>query len=284
MDIDKITERVKESIQKFNLIKDMNEIKDIEPSSNLYSPLFPFVNHVIENVLIENTSYWADTGIRIESTEDYMDCMKKIRLKEIGRGSFGIVYKVFVNKCIKHVPKNVKVVAIKVEHLNTMYLNPSQIKTSIAIIQKAAKLGITPQLFDVFLVKMKDKFLLIKVYEYIEGSSWNESKFTKQSYENALEQLNQAIHIMNTNGIIHHDLHTENVMITKNKVYIIDFDLAQFAKEDEKNLLPMFYKSEFTLNENKLRSIYVFNDLVKKNVTRKNISKKHEYKKKTKSK
>jgi tRNA A-37 threonylcarbamoyl transferase component Bud32 len=60
---------------------------------------------------------------------------------------------------------------------------------------------------------------------------------------------------MNTNGIIHHDIHLENVMVSKDKVYLIDFDLAHFAKEDEKNEIKMFYIPEYTMNKNVMRSI-----------------------------
>jgi tRNA A-37 threonylcarbamoyl transferase component Bud32 len=281
MDIDKITIQIKEILKKFD---SETNLKQIQPTSEiLYNKLEPFLNYTIHNILIENTNYWNDTGIRIESTEEYVKCFNQLQHKEVGRGAFGTVYKVHVHKCIQNIPKNVNTVAIKVEKLDNYYFfNHAQLKNSILIIKKAAKLGITPELYDVFIVKVNDKYLLIKVFQYIEGQTWNTTKFTKQSYEKALQQLNQAIHLMNTNGIIHHDIHLENVMVSKDKVYLIDFDLAHFAKEDEKNEIKMFYKPEYTMNKNVMRSIFVFNELFKKKVnkTRKNISKKHEYKKK----
>lgn len=57
----------------------------------------------------------------------------------------------------------------------------------------------------------------------------------------ALEQLDKLIHKMNKAGIIHHDLHAGNVMVSKaGRVYIVDFDLAKLVENEESDRLNGF--------------------------------------------
>jgi tRNA A-37 threonylcarbamoyl transferase component Bud32 len=49
---------------------------------------------------------------------------------------------------------------------------------------------------------------------------------------------------MNNAGILHHDLHDGNVMVTSDgTVYIIDFDRARFVKNEESSRLGLFNAS-----------------------------------------
>ena len=228
---------------------------------------------IIKQSMMEEPSYWD--GIRLE-TNDYYKCKKQLTMTKIGSGMFGTVYKVPVKPCMKHIPSGVKIVAVKIENINySDFYTPTQLKTVIDISNKAAKLGIGPKLYDTFILKQTDVFLLVKVYEYIEGTTWGNFK-SKQEYKHAFDQLKHHIHVMNEAGIIHHDLHSENVMISNKKVYIIDFDRANYYPTEEENALFMFEQRKYgNLHDDiESKTIFVFNMLLKQKIinmgTRKN--------------
>jgi serine/threonine protein kinase len=107
---------------------------------------------------------------------------------------------------------------------------------SIDIIHLASELGIGPKLYDYFI--SEDEFnqcTLVKVYEFIDGDTWFHSTWpTKSDYQTKVAELKDLIKRMNAAGIIHNDLHLNNVMINKaGRVYIIDYDRAVFATEYE---------------------------------------------------
>jgi predicted unusual protein kinase regulating ubiquinone biosynthesis (AarF/ABC1/UbiB family) len=75
---------------------------------------------------------------------------------------------------------------------------------------------------------------------------------------------------MNKVGIIHHDLHNGNVMVSKSgKVFIIDYDFAGFYKDEESEYIDRF-NQDYQLNRDDSLNIlsldgiaYIYNTLVK---------------------
>ncbi len=105
---------------------------------------------------------------------------------------------------------------------------------------------------------------IVKVFEYIEGKSWTDMKWkSSEKKADAIEQLSKKIKKLNNAGIIHHDLHQGNVMVSKaNDVYIVDFDLARFSKSDESNRISAFNESKLNeLAPNNLVN-YIYNRLI----------------------
>jgi tRNA A-37 threonylcarbamoyl transferase component Bud32 len=85
----------------------------------------------------------------------------------------------------------------------------------------------------------------VKLFEIIRGKSWNSTEWkTPAAKLKALAQLDKHIHTMNKAGIIHQDLHGDNVMVTPSgRVYIIDYELASYSKDAEAGRLEAFNDS-----------------------------------------
>ena len=212
------------------------------------------VRGVIRDLIIRNisreASYWAEAGVRMVAPAEFEKCFERIRqaanAKVLGQGAFGKFINVSVDPCIKGLPKGLKRVGIKMEYLKHDYnpsQNPTNVSKAVRIAKKAAKLGIGPQLYDVFVAKdMKDRIMIVKVSEIINGKTWADTEWeTPEKKHEAAKQLEAHVHKMNEAGIIHHDLHSGNVMVdVSGRVYIIDYDLAKFSQEEEVGVMPNF--------------------------------------------
>jgi predicted Ser/Thr protein kinase len=266
MDIEKLTFHTKQILKTYT------------PSTQLLNPKYPdffykiknILIFIITNILIDQNQYWNNYGIRVEKSSEFNNCLHKLTKTEIGRGSFGVVYKVPVKTCIKNIPKNIHTVAVKIDNIDLNYFSytPEKIKETVSITKKAADLKIGIQLYDVFVVKINNEHKLVKIYEYVQGVNWNNYKFkSTKEYNQAIKTLQEYIHIINKNGILHNDLHTENVMIsTSGNIYIIDFDRASYAENFEHNDIMLFYKDKRSNNNIDIFTHYVYNELIKRKI------------------
>jgi len=208
-----------------------------------------------QNVRLQDMSIWKQQGIEFMSTKDYEKCYikisKKKSTKELGKGFFGAVYTVVSDPCIKHIPKGVKRVAVKLETIGSAHeyepnQEPARVAEVIQIYKKVHALGIAPELYTCFVTKnTSDELAIVKVSEIVEGTPWSSmdwsSGIDKQA---ALDDLRSKISKMNKAGIIHHDLHSGNVMVRPDgTVSILDFDRAKFAKNEELDRLGEFNTS-----------------------------------------
>jgi predicted Ser/Thr protein kinase len=186
-------------------------------------------------------SYWK--GLRVVEADVFAKCVTT--KKELGAGEFGAVFEMPVKACFK-VPASVKRVAVKIERIKPgydPYQEPEQIKTGIAVAKKAHALGIAPALYDAFIVFDTDDIKIVKVYEIIKGVSWADKAWKPAAKANANAELQRAVTKMNRAGIIHHDLHPGNVMVTSKGLQIIDFDRANFVETEERGWLSSFNSS-----------------------------------------
>jgi serine/threonine protein kinase len=197
----------------------------------------------------------------------------KIPKEQIGQGYYGIVYKVPVKTCIQNIPKGTEYIAMKFERINLTNNNhtPQKLKETISITKKIAELGMGPQLYDVFIVESLGVYFIVKLYEYIEGNAWDVHKFkSTKAYNKALDTLTKYVETFNKHGILHRDLHPKNVMITPSEqIYIIDFDLASYAENFDKESIAFFHantKHILFSSEIEIYTRYVYNQLIKQKI------------------
>jgi predicted Ser/Thr protein kinase len=169
--------------------------------------------------------------------------------KVLGQGMFGKVLNVKRDPCLKHLPADLSRVGLKIEALKQEWRaeqEPARLAEVTEIAKKAADLGIGPALYDVFVATNKGGGVdIIKTIEIVNGTTWASTEWESPKQKaKALADLDKAIHTMNKAGIIHHDLHSENVMVSKTgKIYIIDYDMAKYVQEEEIRELSSFNSS-----------------------------------------
>jgi len=244
-------------------------------NETLFSQMEHVIQTLIKHVYMEDPTYWKSSGIRMESN-DYYKCEKQLTMTKVGNGMFGTVYKVPVKPCMKNIPSDVKIVAVKIERIDfSQIYKPNHLKTFIDIAHKAHEIGIGPALYDVFIFKTPNFFILVKVFEYIEGQQWGLFE-SKKEENHAIVQLKHHIHEMNKAGIIHHDLHRGNVMVSNGRVYIIDFDHANYYDTEEENYINNFQQdTDYSLDHIRSKTIFVFNMLVKQKIIKTGTRKNH---------
>ena len=154
-------------------------------------------------------------------------------LNGLGSGAFGSVYLV---------EKNGKKYAIKAIdiHFNNIYVslndNMKTIKNEIEITKKMGDINIGPKLYDSYVCQPDmNKISVLIVMEWMtEGSldNWLQNNKLTKSQENSILKKVEKMHEL---GIVHADLHQENILVTKNKskveFYIGDFGLSKTAKD-----------------------------------------------------
>ena len=213
-----------------------------------------FISGMLQTAISTQASFWKEGGIRMVDSSTVIACMKSLeaQTKPLGSGFFGSVFDVPVSRCLsditKNIPSGVKRVGIKIEALKQSFENqsPARVLEVFEIAKKAAKLDIGPAIYDVFVTLWDDGTVrIIKIFEIIRGTSWESTQWTStKAKAKALRELDAHIHTMNKAGILHHDLHSGNVMVSKTgRVYIIDFDLATFSKDEEASTMYRFNDS-----------------------------------------
>jgi len=252
-------------------------LKKYTPKTTLPKVLYPafydkilyMLRSVVNDVLAKDPSFWNAYGIRTESPSEFKHCIFKTPKEEIGKGFYGTVYKVPVKTCIKNVPKGTEYIAMKFEliNLNNSNQTPEKLKETISITKKIAELGIGPQLYDVFIVESQGLYFIAKIYEYIQGDAWDVHKFkSPKSYSKALTRLTEYVKTFNKIGILHKDLHPKNVMVTPSEqIFIIDFDLASYAENFDKESIAFFQDYKFT-SEIEIYTRHVYNELIKQKI------------------
>ena len=273
MDIEKLSFHIRRILKTYTPNKTLPKV--------LYPALFEKLRIVLQTtvneILVSDPSLWNRYGIRIEPANEFKKCIYKIPKEQIGQGFFGTVFKVPVKTCIKNIPKGTEYVAMKMEQINLNNNNqtPEKLKETISIANKIAELGIGPKLYDVFVVESRGLFFIVKIYEYIEGEPWDVHKFkSNQSYKTAFKTLKEYIHTMNKHGIFHKDLHPKNVMVSSSdQIYIIDFDLASYAENFDKDSLVFFHK-DYTIGSDasdiEIYTRHVYNELIKQKIIKLN--------------
>ena len=228
--------------------------------------LLDYIQSVIKKAIF-NEKEWKKYGFRVvhgNPAQVFQGCFCKEaeailkKSTELGSGAYGTVHKSHIPPCVslKHIPDS-EWIAIKMESVGN-YFSPDQtpemLRKHVTIIEEVGRVGLTPMLYDVFICMTPDgKQTIVKVMEYVEGerlANWLE-KASVANQKKVKEILLSKVEALAAMGIIHRDLHANNIMVSFTKrgvvkdVVIIDFDLAQRAT----NLEPMGVGSLFSKAE-----------------------------------
>jgi RIO-like serine/threonine protein kinase len=238
LDFVKLEERIIE------LLKKVPSSLEVNNSSTDYR-LKGIISELIFKHVTSKSGYWESTGIKMHTEDSFMKCKAKYAKlgKIIGQGAFGIMMNVPSPTCLPTIPKNVPHVAMKFETLQIPYdrfQSPEQVAEAYEISKRAAELGIGPKIYDSFVTLNDSGYAqIVKVFELLEGASWVDTEWkSDEEKKKALTELRSKIKTMNEAGIIHHDLHGGNIMVTsKGDIYIVDFDRANFVNREEINTI-----------------------------------------------
>lgn len=151
----------------------------------------------------------------------------------VGRGAFGTVYKINSHECVKVVP-----LSGYARTRGVVNRLSKKIQREFEISKIAGDLGIGPKILKQHLC-CADKYgecYAIMNMQYIKQSKtfreWYQSRPSLQAIETASRILNKKIDKMHKRaGILHQDLHDENVIVItgKNKNDVIDAMIIDFG-------------------------------------------------------
>ncbi|MFX0135685.1 MAG: KEOPS complex kinase/ATPase Bud32 [Candidatus Hodarchaeota archaeon] len=71
------------------------------------------------------------------------------------------------------------------------------------------------------------------IMEFIEGTRIKELFFSSNNSLEACKNIGRLIGRLHNNGIVHGDLTTSNMILSKNKIFLIDFGLGDFSNSIE---------------------------------------------------
>jgi tRNA A-37 threonylcarbamoyl transferase component Bud32 len=203
------------------------------------------------------------SNIRVEYGEGLEGCVCSHPKKEValGSGAYGTVYSVHASPCL-HLPKGVSKVAVKKEKID-LYWNDTDLARGIPIrrkiYDKAYKLGLGPRVYDMYVcVGAGNTVNIVTVMDLVPGKTWASMDWPDfGERDKAVAKIMVAVERLNKHGIIHHDLHGGNIMVTVSKKGVmtdfkfIDFDRAKFVQDEEapyiKSALLNTYGSENTI-------------------------------------
>lgn len=121
-------------------------------------------------------------------------------------------------------------------------LRKERTKEEVKLLTEARKVGvITPKIFEVDYKNFKI------VMEFVEGKRLKE--FFNEASEGEIKkvclEVGKLIGKLHSNGIIHGDLTTSNMILKNNEIYFIDFGLGFFSKriEDQGIDLNLLYEA-----------------------------------------
>jgi predicted Ser/Thr protein kinase len=201
------------------------------PKASVPYELEAFITNIIMYKEITNLKEWKRyfKVVKGDPSKIYGGCFCN-SLKEgkvLGNGYFGEVI-LTEYPCKQYGRVAIKIEPVKLDRI-TLYQYPKYVHKSVRLANKASRLGLSPTIYETFLCVHKDKMMIIKIMEYVEGTSMMNAEWKSEiQHRRAKQELLKQIRILNHHGIIHTDLHEGNVMVDTQKaipkVTIVDFD------------------------------------------------------------
>lgn len=159
----------------------------------------------------------------------------------IGQGRYGIAYLAinkFGQKCV-------------VKQLRNEML---KITRDSAIYEERILKTLNSSRFPKFISEFRDEFRQGYLLEYIDGIVFHDlinkegHEFTREEIYEAALQLLELAEILHSQGIVHRDIRTPNVILMKNnQLALIDFGLARFIKSGYSVKTDYWYIGDFLL-------------------------------------
>ena len=238
-DFGHVSNQVLESLQKQSKKKNVAELFE------LYSAM---VSYKLTDKHVDVLKKCGYKFKYIDSADLGGRCLKQLEIQdELGQGAFGTTYKV---KDGKHVR------ALKIQEINNTNTSKNtfkevcerlrQIKNEVKNLRHAGNMGISPKVYDDFICidHLQAKIYSYILMDYIDGEmlgTWLEKNSLtvkdKENLKGMLEKLHKK-------KILHQDLHSNNIMVSKNKkFYIIDYGLSRDDKESFRLEMDGFIKA-----------------------------------------
>jgi Kae1-associated kinase Bud32 len=107
-------------------------------------------------------------------------------------------------------------------------LRKERTKKEVKLLTEARKFGVeTPPLLDVSETKI--------VMQFIDGKTVKEFFYSanEEDVKRIATKIGKTIGLLHSNGIIHGDLTTSNMIMKDEKIFLIDFGLGEFSKRIE---------------------------------------------------
>ena len=231
------SKNVNDSLQKlathsFNkLIKKDSSLTKLSKSREFTYFLYDLINR---RILIHEVNHLVYKHIQNEN--ELVKCLKNPddaqKLKYIGSGEYGSIYKLDDKTCIKFI--NITQTLNNLKYVDFLKeVNMSTIAGSI---------GVAPKIYDTYVcINDEDSTCYGIIYmEFIQGITLTNylDKIHSQNNKNKLRKLlEEKIIKLHTAGIMHNDLHSDNVMVILDSndqlkdIKMIDFGFSQYIKD-----------------------------------------------------
>ena len=124
---------------------------------------------------------------------------------------------------------------VNVPNIAVKLIDPNEnrnYKREIKITEIAADSGIAPKVFDSCKTKLDGKKMYGLVFEYLDGAMTLDRVLSVGWLNTQIvSDIKQLLDVMYNNGIIHNDLHGENILFDTNRnPYLIDFGMSKLEK------------------------------------------------------
>lgn len=190
-------------------------------------------------LLRDQDYHWdAEEGLSIKWNDQWnnIDVPGYSPVELLGAGSNGVTYKAFHQVTGRY--EVIKVWMPKGKNDEERFLNE---------VQKVAKLR-NNAIMMVYDGKVLPNGFCIAAYEYIPGKSlkkWLDSDPPIQDRLNVCREILQAVHYYQSMGVLHGDLHSKNIIISK-KLHptLIDFGISAFSQKGQTNDRELYFIAE----------------------------------------
>lgn len=188
-------------------------------------------------MLIRDRDYRWDTeeGLSIKWNGQWnrIEAPEYIPVELLGAGANGVTYKAFHQVTDRY--EVIKVWMPNGKNYEKRFLNE---------VQKVAKLR-NNAIMMVYDGKVLPNGFCIAAYEYIPGKSlkkWLDTNPSIQDRLNVCQEILQAIHDYQSKGVLHGDLHEENIIISEElHPTLIDFGISAFSQEGQTNDRELYF-------------------------------------------
>lgn len=107
-------------------------------------------------------------------------------------------------------------------------LRSARIRTEVKLMAEARALGISvPVIYDIDIVENKI------IMEYIDGDQVKEIINSETEARDICRRIGAMVGVLHSNGIVHGDLTTSNMLLSNGEIHFIDFSLGRRSQEIE---------------------------------------------------